>query len=217
MRLAGPCKGPCARAELHLRFLPRPSCSLLMAGLLGWPGLLCPARDGGSLPSAAPLTPAARCELRSCGAAADCWHAGPVSQVPLRVDRLQTHSSRGGWLPRCVAIPSAACLCRLLCASCFSPPWPCCLLPRRRGAASAQRYGSSKSAGKARELESCLGVLLVDFLRLYGRALNNMEVGLNGEGPLALSLSLFRAPLLPSVLTSHCLLWRVLPADSVLL
>ena len=39
------------------------------------------------------------------------------------------------------------------------------------------RYGSSKAAPpEARELEGCLGVLLLDFMRLYGRALNNIEV-----------------------------------------
>ena len=43
-------------------------------------------------------------------------------------------------------------------------------------AASTQRYGSGRAAAAAaQELEGNLGVLLVDFFRLYGRALNNFE------------------------------------------
>lgn len=53
------------------------------------------------------------------------------------------------------------------------------LHPSRQPPASVHRYGSSKGQVVARELEGCLGVLLVDFLRLYGRALNNVEVGVS--------------------------------------
>lgn len=45
--------------------------------------------------------------------------------------------------------------------------------------ASAQRYGSggkSSRALAAKDLEGSLGVLLVDFFRLFGRSLNNQEV-----------------------------------------
>ena len=59
------------------------------------------------------------------------------------------------------------------------------LHPSRRPPPTAQRFGGSGSRGggergggasAARELEGGRGVLLVDFLRLYGRALNQQEV-----------------------------------------
>ncbi|PRW59743.1 non-canonical poly(A) RNA polymerase PAPD5 [Chlorella sorokiniana] len=40
-------------------------------------------------------------------------------------------------------------------------------------------YGYKGKRGAAEEIEGSLGVLLVDFLRLYGRALNNQEVGVS--------------------------------------
>jgi hypothetical protein len=43
--------------------------------------------------------------------------------------------------------------------------------------ASEHRYGSGKGSATPRPLEPSLGVLLVDFFRLYGRALNHVEVG----------------------------------------
>lgn len=42
---------------------------------------------------------------------------------------------------------------------------------------AASGYGYKGKRGAAEEIEGSLGVLLVDFLRLYGRALNNQEVG----------------------------------------
>ena len=53
-------------------------------------------------------------------------------------------------------------------------------------AASAHRFGSGGSRGKGGAggqpaLESSLGVLLLDFFRLYGRALNNVEVCCGGR------------------------------------
>ena len=42
---------------------------------------------------------------------------------------------------------------------------------------AASGYGYKGRQGAAEEIEGSLGVLLVDFLRLYGRALNNQEVG----------------------------------------
>ena len=59
-----------------------------------------------------------------------------------------------------------------------SLPWSLlCYAMLCHAAASAHRYGSGKAAPpEARELEGCLGVLLLDFMRLYGRALNNIEV-----------------------------------------
>ncbi|KAI7844721.1 hypothetical protein COHA_001808 [Chlorella ohadii] len=49
------------------------------------------------------------------------------------------------------------------------------LHPSRAPAGSGRSYGGSKGKLAAEELEGSLGVLLVDFFRLYGRALNNQE------------------------------------------
>lgn len=53
------------------------------------------------------------------------------------------------------------------------------LHPSRAQPPSTHRYGSGRAAAAAPagQLEGSLGVLLLDFLRLYGRALNNIEVG----------------------------------------
>lgn len=52
----------------------------------------------------------------------------------------------------------------------LDPPSPSAHPPAGSG------YGYKGKRGAAEELEGSLGVLLVDFLRLYGRALNNQEV-----------------------------------------
>ncbi|KAI3436347.1 hypothetical protein D9Q98_002400 [Chlorella vulgaris] len=55
------------------------------------------------------------------------------------------------------------------------------LHPSRQQPATTHRYGSGKDQREESpgELEGSLGVLLLDFLRLFGRALNNVEVGVS--------------------------------------
>lgn len=67
--------------------------------------------------------------------------------------------------------------------ACHQPTQPPAHLPAPRPAASAHRYGSGRAAPPPPgALEGSLGVLLLDFLRLYGRALNNIEVGWGRSG-----------------------------------
>lgn len=136
-----------------------------VAGARGliWHGLLHPL----CLPPAEGSRAASGCMQRG-------WHAGGASCAMLR------GVGQRGWaagVASCAfATPSFRAPSPIAGrAVALNTPAP---LPCRapRAAASAHRYGSSKASGKARELEGCLGVLLVDFLRLYGRALNNMEV-----------------------------------------
>lgn len=151
---------------------PTPQTLLLLApqppGLLGRAGLLRAAGHGGGLPAAAPLAPAAGC-------------APPHAENCLRpacLLRRRSLSGAGGCIP---PQPTLHC----------APSFPRCPL-----AASAHRFGSARGAPAARELEGSLGVLLLDFLRLYGRALNNTEASVVcwcAAGAARLSWPLFAA------------------------
>lgn len=122
----------------------------LLTGLLGRPGLLRPAGHGGGIPAAAPLAHAGRCALLP--AVLRCGSA-------LQCCTCCT----------CSALPLAHSPTTIMLCSCSNS----LLLT-----ASGRGYGSSKGKrAAAEELEGSLGVLLVDFFRLYGRALNNQEVG----------------------------------------
>lgn len=74
----------------------------------------------------------------------------------------------------------------------LDPPSPSAHPPAGSG------YGYKGKRGAAEELEGSLGVLLVDFLRLYGRALNNQEVRagtcLDGLREPLLAAAAHRAP-----------------------